>query len=81
VAEVDEQAELLAYAKRAVGAEFGLSEAHASRLHGSSLSTLRADAKAMRAELGLEPLDGRERDEQGRFAPDMNVRIRQAAGR
>jgi hypothetical protein len=39
----------------------------------------------MRAELGMEPLDERDRDEHGRFrsgAPmDMNAAIRAAAGR
>jgi hypothetical protein len=65
--------------------EFGLTEAQSRRLRGGSADEVRADAKAMRAELGLPPVDGRERDGQGRYARsgegDMNARIREAAGR
>jgi hypothetical protein len=66
--------------------EFGLSEAQSKRLRGESADDVRADAKAMRAELGLPPLDERGRDERGRYSPkspegDMNAKIRAAAGR
>jgi hypothetical protein len=58
-------------------------------LRGSTVSALRDDAKQMRDELGLEPLDehddrGRHRDQGGRFARgerDMNSIIRAASGR
>jgi len=76
--------ELLGIARTAIGERFGLSAAQAARLHGSTASELRDDAKAMRAELGLPPLDEQDRDQHGRFHPksiDMNTAIRQAAGR
>jgi hypothetical protein len=72
---------LLGLAKRAVGNEYGLSPQEAARLHGTSASELRADAKTMRTELGLPPLDERERDEHGRFHRaklDVNTVIRAA---
>ena len=49
--------------------------------YAKTAADLRADANAMRAELGLERVDERERDQRGRFTGDMNARIRQAAGR
>ena len=76
--------ELLDVARVAIAAEFGLGAAQARRLRGETAAELRADAKAMRAELGLEPVDERERDQQGRYASgerDMNSVIREAAGR
>jgi hypothetical protein len=75
--------EVLALAKEHVGAHFGLSAAQSARLRGATRAEIKADAKAMRAELGLEPLDDeRERDEQGRYrGQSMNDVIRQAAGR
>jgi hypothetical protein len=86
---VDE--ELFGIAKTAIGAEYELTAAQAARLHGETASDLRADAKAMRKELGMPSLeDERERDEQGRYrersAVDslhahMNERIRAAVGR
>jgi hypothetical protein len=84
---MSDDAELLDYVRARVGDEYGLSEAQAARLRGRSLGELRADAKAMRSELGLEPLDeGAARDEAGRFtaagnAVDMNTAIRRASGR
>jgi hypothetical protein len=83
----DDDAELLAYVRARVGDEYGLSEAQGARLRGSTLGELRDDARAMRAELGLEPIaEGATRDERGRYASgdvgaDMNRAIRQAAGR
>jgi hypothetical protein len=79
---VDES--LLDLAKRQVAHEFGLSPEQGNRLHGDDVAALRSDAKVMRTELGLEPLDERERDEHGRFKRgevDMNAVIRSAAGR
>ena len=82
--------EVLALAKEHVGAHFGLSAAQSARLRGSTKSELEADARQMRSELGLEPLDdgdGRVRDEHGRFVAGggggsmMNELIRRAAGR
>jgi hypothetical protein len=78
--------EVVTIAKTAIAAEYGLSPVQARRLHGDTASDLRADAKAMRAELGLPELDERERDEHGRFRAaesgvDMNRMIRAAAGR
>jgi hypothetical protein len=76
--------ELVAIAKTAIGAEFGLSAQQAARLRGVSAAELRDDAKAMRGELGLDDGDGehgQQRDERGRFTGDMNQRIRQASGR
>jgi hypothetical protein len=51
--------------------EFGLSEAQSRRLRGESADEVRADAKAMCDELGLDPLphpNDRARDPRGRFA-------------
>jgi hypothetical protein len=77
--------ETLSYLRTRIAQEAGLPEQHAHRLVGGSLAALRQDARKMRAELGMETLDDRERDEQGRFrsaAPmDMNALIRQASGR
>jgi hypothetical protein len=74
--------ELRDIARTALGAEYGLSPEQAQRLRGETAAELRADAKAMRAELGLAPVDERERDEGGRFVGgDMNARIRAASGR
>jgi hypothetical protein len=66
--------------------EFGLSEAQSKRLRGESADEVRRDAAAMRAELGLEPIDTQrehQRDEHGRFrkANTMNALIRAASGR
>jgi hypothetical protein len=55
--------ELYGIARASIGAQFGLSEAQSARLRGTSASELRADAKQMRVELGLDPVDERERDE------------------
>jgi hypothetical protein len=74
--------ELYGIARASIGAQFGLTDAQAARLRGTSASELRADAKAMRVELGLDPVDERERDEGGRFKPhSINEAIRAAAGR
>ena len=82
--------ETLDYLKLAVAREFDLSEANGRRLRGATVSALKDDARAMRAELALPPLDDeqddRARDAQGRFsrsgsAGDMNRLIRQASGR
>lgn len=81
--------ELFGIAKTAIGAEHELSPAQSARLRGSTAAELRADAAAMRHELGLAPLPDprdRERDEQGRYRPrtsadDFNRLIRSVAGR
>ena len=80
--------ELLGLAREHVGSAFGLSPEQSARLRGATKSEIEADAKAMRAELGLDPIeDGqqRERDESGRFASSestaMNRLIREASGR
>jgi hypothetical protein len=77
--------ELYAIARASIGATFGLSEAQSRRLHGATAAEIRADAKAMARELGLEvDNDDRGRDERGRFAESgssMNALIRQASGR
>lgn len=82
--------ELTALAREHIGLSFGLSAQQSARLRGSTRAEVESDAKQMRDELGLEPLDEHERadrhvrDQQGRFAPgdaSMNARIRAAAGR
>jgi hypothetical protein len=69
--------------------EYGLTEAQSRRLRGETADEVRADAKAMRRELGL-PVDDRLRDEAGRFRErnavddlhaSMNKLIRTASGR
>ena len=62
-----------------VGGELGLPTPVHKRIGGDSVSTMRSDAAALATELGLTP--AQQRDGQGRFAGDMNSRIRQAAGR
>jgi hypothetical protein len=67
--------------------EFGLTEAQSKRLRGESADEVRADARAMREELRLEPIEPeRARDDGGRYAAgedegDMNRLIREASGR
>jgi hypothetical protein len=83
---VDDE-ELLDFVRSRIADEYGLSEAQGRRLRGVTLGQLRDDARAMRAELGFEPLaEGATRDQQGRFttagnATDMNTVIRRASGR
>jgi predicted transcriptional regulator len=76
-------AALLDYAKLAVGHEHGLSDNEARRLNGRTVDELHRDATAMCRELGRVDLTERARDRaSGQFvARDMNVAIRQAAGR
>jgi hypothetical protein len=73
--------ELIDLAKRQVGQEYELSAEQSKRLRGATAAELRADAKAMRAELGRPVPDDRERDERGRFTGSMNEIIRAASGR
>jgi hypothetical protein len=63
--------------------EYGLTEGQAKRLRGESADEVRADAKQMRDELAFDDdeHDDRRRDGEGRYAVDMNRRIREAAGR
>jgi hypothetical protein len=64
--------------------EYGLTERQAKRLRGESADEVRADAKQMRRELGLDDdeHDDRQRDGQGRYAgTSMNRIIRRASGR
>jgi hypothetical protein len=65
---VDE--ELFTIARASIGAEHGLSPAQSTRLHGLTAKELRDDARAMRGELGMQPLDEEDapRDRGGRFA-------------
>jgi hypothetical protein len=85
----DEQAELVAYARVAVGREHGLTAEQSRRLVGRSLTELHGDARAMAQELGVRDPSERTRGGDGRFAgaegSDAHVRInksiRQAAGR
>ena len=75
--------ELLAIAKKSIGAEHGSSEAHSCRLVGQTAAELHRDALAMARELNVfDPIE-RARDDGGRFATGatMNERIRWAAGR
>jgi hypothetical protein len=78
--------ELLAYAKRTIALEHGLSERDASRLVGETAAEIHADARAMGRELGVTDPTERARDQGGRYTtsgerPDLNRLIRQAAGR
>lgn len=52
---MSDDAELIAYVRSRVGDEYGLTEAQARRLRGATVREFRADAKAMRDELDLEP--------------------------
>ena len=76
-----EDDELVTIARQAIGEHYGLTADQARRLHGDTAAELREDAKLMRSELGLPPLDERERDGRGRFAANMNAIIRARAGR
>jgi hypothetical protein len=75
--------ELVGIAREAIGSRFGLTPAQSARLRGATRVEIEGDAKAMRSELGLTPLDERTRDEGGRYArgDDMNSIIRAASGR
>jgi hypothetical protein len=74
--------ELVSIAREAIATRYGLSPQQARRLRGDTASALVEDAKLMRSELGLAPVDEGDRDERGRFRPrSMNEAIRQAAGR
>jgi hypothetical protein len=80
----DVDADLLQLGQEHVAQRYGLAPNLASRLQGTTLRELEDDAAKMRAELGLRPLDERQRDAGGRFAGavvDMNTAIRRAAGR
>jgi excisionase family DNA binding protein len=84
----DDELELIDYVRSRVAHEAGLSPAQGARLRGSTVAELRSDARAMRDELGLEPLDddgATSRDGRGRFRKgdivDMNRIIRDASGR
>jgi hypothetical protein len=64
-----EDPELFSIARASIGSEHGLSPEQSARLHGQTASELRDDARAMRAELGLDPAEEeRPRDHGGRFA-------------
>jgi hypothetical protein len=87
--------ELFTIARASIGSEHGLTPEQSARLHGQTARELRDDARAMRGELGMEPLDDDPpRDHGGRFARSggiydqgasgaarFNQLIRQAAGR
>jgi hypothetical protein len=83
---MDEQidAEILQLARRHVAEKYGIAPTLAGRLHGSTLKGLEQDAARLREDLGLGPLNERDRDERGRFSggsSDFNHRIRAAIGR
>ena len=71
--------------QRVVGDEAGLPASVHTRLRGDDVAALLADARAMRSELGLPPLDKpQERDEGGKFSggrAQINAMIRAKAGR
>jgi hypothetical protein len=72
-----------AYIADHVGQENDIPEALRSRLNGESLAELRADAQAMREQLGIAQEPARQRDQAGRFAKTssgFSTLIRQAAG-
>jgi hypothetical protein len=84
--------ELLDIARASIGAEHELTSQQSARLRGQTAKELRDDARAMRGELGMEPLPDprdRDRDEGGRFTAKqttgssgfMNRLIREASGR
>jgi hypothetical protein len=82
--------ELFSIARTSIGAEHELTPAQSARLRGQTAQELRDDARAMRGELGMEPLPDprdRDRDDLGRFAvkqthgDSFNSFIRRAAGR
>jgi hypothetical protein len=77
--------ETLAYIRERVADEAGVPPEMAHRLHGANLAELRADARTLRAELGMPALEDAARDERGRFSAaaggDMNRIIRAASGR
>jgi hypothetical protein len=81
----DDQAELIAYAKVALGHQHGLTDAESRRLNGSTVDELHRDARAMCRELGRVDLTERARDEGGRYAGTaavgFNEAVRKAAGR
>jgi hypothetical protein len=83
---VDNDDELLQYVKVAVARDHGLSDGQARRLTGQSLREIEADARRMRRELGLDPLDEPQpRDRQGRYRGSehaaINNALRAASGR
>jgi hypothetical protein len=77
--------ELRDYVQSQVAHEAGLPPEWATRLHGSTLSELRTDAKALAHTLGVaEPEPARERSADGRYAAGaarINSELRRAAGR
>jgi hypothetical protein len=70
--------DLVQVGRIAIGKEFGLTAEQSRRLRGETVGEVRADAKAMRHELGLPSLDQRDRDDRGRFAGSDNERVNQA---
>jgi hypothetical protein len=76
--------ELRALAQAHIADEYDLPAGARQRIRGDDLRSMRADAKLLREELGLRPLNERGRDAGGRFSgavADMNSAIRHAAGR
>jgi hypothetical protein len=85
IADVDNDAKLVAYAKLQIGREHGLDETDSRRLAGNTADELHADARAMARELGVTDPTERARDQRGKFASgegrSMNQLIRAASGR
>jgi hypothetical protein len=76
--------ETRSFLQRAVARELDLPERLAGRIGGDDLGAMRRDGAQLAESLGItpaEPSGERERDPQGRFAGDMNAKIRAAAGR
>jgi hypothetical protein len=84
---VDDEAtaQLLAYARLAVGREHGLDDNAARRLTGASVDELHADAASYARQLGIVDPSVQSRDGAGRFTgsenKDYNEIIRAASGR
>jgi hypothetical protein len=78
----DANAQLIAYARIAVGAEHGLDPVASRRLVGADVEALHRDAAAMATELGIVDPTKQPRDGGGRYAGgDMNRIIRERSGR
>ena len=76
-------AETLSFLAHHVGEEHGIPEQLRSRLSGETVSELRHDASELAKQLGIAPVQERQRDEAGRFArtsSGFNRLIREAAG-
>jgi hypothetical protein len=75
---------ILKVAQESVAQRFGIAPTLAPRLRGDTLKALEDDAARLREDLGLGPLQERERGADGRFASSasggMSAIIRRQAG-